>query len=76
MIEMEHRNKMGALARCGAFFIAISSSFAVVSASFGLVIDGFEVVTIVGMLVAVAFAYIFGVIGFTGHPPKILNWTR
>lgn len=74
--KMEQENKLGILARSGAFFVAIASAFAFIAACIGLLTDGFEKITIIGVLVSLTFIYIFGVIGFTGHPPKILNWTR
>ena len=62
--------------RGGSIFIALISILAFIAACFGLVIDGFSAIIMIGIIVTLTFTYVFGVIGFTGHPPKILEWTR
>jgi hypothetical protein len=73
-MEMQQDNKLGILARGGAMFVAISSALAFIFACAGLYIEGFETIMLIVVAVTLTLTYMFGIIGFTGYPPKMLNW--
>ena len=73
---MNKNKKMGLLPRIGAFIIAVSTAIAFFAAIAGIIIDGFEMISLVGVVVSLLFFYISVTILWKGEPPSFLEWTR
>ncbi len=73
---MNKDKKMGWLPRLGAFIIAVSTAIACVAAVAGIIIDGFEMISVVGIAVLLLFFYVSVTILLKGKPPSFLEWTR
>ncbi|PCK29543.1 hypothetical protein [Pseudoalteromonas piscicida] len=73
---MNEDKKMDWLPRLGAFMIAVSSAIACVAAVAGIIIDGFEMISLAGIAVSLLFFYVSVTILFKGKPPSFLEWTR